>query len=391
MIRATSVEELEPLLALCRIGKLFDVVDWVKAGKPVALPENAGVKGTHRNPLRLSMERGFHSLVQVLLDAGAPHKVGPYNALEHAVELRRPDLAVLLVQHGARVTDVSMRRVIEEWEGEIVDLFLANGASLHQGKPIAWGLIEKMRPALRLLKQFATDADIMTQAAFALRHHANAGNLKWVSLLLWAGADPWVSGSVDPDDDCDCFNTFEWAAMAGKVEILQLKKLVAARAARRADAAKMLEHCRNSEVLGLLLAEGIRPDVLHDFGTAAIDRLLRSLTWDFHPTYALSNPPSRRNLDSPDARERLKMIHMLAAHGAKWLPDDKRRIGNARRDLLMMSADYLLEFTWIMHRYKAARRDDLEELLRTPSIAQLLREKLTMARQLVAELPESAR
>jgi ankyrin repeat protein len=28
------------------------------------------------------------------------------------------------------------------------------------------------------------------QAAMALRVHAREGNLKWVSLLLWAGADP---------------------------------------------------------------------------------------------------------------------------------------------------------------------------------------------------------
>ena len=28
------------------------------------------------------------------------------------------------------------------------------------------------------------------QATMALRYHAADGNLKWVSLLLWAGADP---------------------------------------------------------------------------------------------------------------------------------------------------------------------------------------------------------
>ena len=31
------------------------------------------------------------------------------------------------------------------------------------------------------------------QATMALRLHAREGNLKWVSLLMWAGADPHLS------------------------------------------------------------------------------------------------------------------------------------------------------------------------------------------------------
>ncbi len=108
--RAASLEELEPLLTLCRTGKLFEVIEWVKQGRPVALPDGVGAKGARRNPLRIGMERGFHSVVQALLEAGAPLRVGSYNALEHAVDLRRPDLAAMLVRHGARVADVNSSR-----------------------------------------------------------------------------------------------------------------------------------------------------------------------------------------------------------------------------------------------------------------------------------------
>jgi hypothetical protein len=392
MIRATSLDELEPLLALCRTGKLFDVVEWVKAGKPVALPENAGAKGAHRNPLRVAMDRGFHSLVQVLLEAGAPYRVGGYNALENAVDLRRPDLAALLVQHGARVSDVSMRRVIEEWDTEVVDLFLTNGANLQEGMPVAWGLIGKIRPALGLLKRFgATNPDIMKQAACALRHHANEGNIKWVSLLLWAGADPCVSGSPDPDNEDDDFNAFEWAAMAGKVEVLQLKKMVAALDPARPESARILDYCHDSEVLALFLAKGLRPDRLPDRGTSAIQSILRSMSWQFYEgsLYPFASQRPRSNIDSSRARERLKMIHMLVAHGAKWLPKDKQAIGYARRELLMMAPDYLLEFVWLMHKYGAARRSDIEELFRTPSVGRLLGKELSKANQLMSGLAES--
>lgn len=392
LTRASSVEDLEPLILLCRAGKLFDAIEWVRQGKPVAFAEGVAARATHRNPLRVAMDRGFHSLVQVLLEAGAPYRVGNYNALQHAVDLRRGDLATMLVRHGARVTDVSMRRVIEMWDAEIVDLFLSNGADLEDGKPVAWGLIEKMRPALGLLKRFgASQPRIMKQAACALRHHAFEGNVKWVSLLLWAGADPWLSGSTDPDHDEDCFNALEWAVMSGKVEVLRVKKMVAARQQNRPESARLLDHCRDSDVLALLIAEGYRPEHLPDRGTRCIASLVQSLTWASYDmsSYLHSNDRARRDLDSTRAREQLKMVHALVAHGAKWLPKDKNEIGHVRRALLMMKRDYLLEFAWMMHRYKAAQRPDVKELFRTSSVSTLLGDGLPKAQDLIGQLPES--
>ncbi len=55
------------------------------------------------------------------------------------MQLRRPDLAALLIAHGARVADVSMQLVIEMWEPEMIELFLSNGADLKKGSPVARG------------------------------------------------------------------------------------------------------------------------------------------------------------------------------------------------------------------------------------------------------------
>jgi hypothetical protein len=66
------------------------------------------------------------------------------------------------------------------------------------------------------------------------------------------------------------------------------------------------------------------------------------------------------------------MLHVLVARGAKWLPANKAAIGTARKSLLKMAPDYLLEFVWLMQHYGAARRQDVDELLRTPAIARLL-------------------
>ena len=53
-----------------------------------------------------------------------------------------------------------------------------------------------------------------------------------------------------------------------------------------------------------------------------------------------------------------------------------------------MAPKYLLEFAWLMRRYRAARRADVEELMRTPSVARLLGPDRGKLNQIVAGIPE---
>lgn len=347
MTRAANVDELQPLLELCRAGKLFDVQQWIQQGRAVALPSGAATRRHEKNPLRVAMDKGFHSLVQVLLEAGASSREGNYDALEHAVSMRRPDLASLLIDHGADVGTVSMRLVVEMWEPEMVELFIANGASLVRDSPVAWGLIHKVRPTLGLLKRYAPDQpELMRQADIALRFHAGEGNVKWVALMLWAGADPLTGGPDDADgaaDDGDeegeGLNAIDLAIIGGKSEILTQKNFLPAPDPARPETLRMLEsacHAPDSAVLSMLLKKGHSPRLLADRGTSAITSLVHSMTWEFsflRPD-TLREWRSREGIDSSHARERMKMLHMLVAHGAKWLPTDKRVIGDVRRSLV---------------------------------------------------------
>lgn len=73
-------------------------------------------------------------------------------------------------------------------------------------------------------------------------------------------------------------------------------------------------------------------------------------------------------VDNHDSREQLKAIHVLAKHGAKWVPEDKEEIDSTRRSLLKLRPDYTVEFVWIMSRYRGCTREHIEQLLRTPTI-----------------------
>jgi hypothetical protein len=70
MNRTETYEEIKPLIALCKAGKLFEVQQWIASGTPVNPPPS--VSGYRRkSPLEIAMDLGFHSLVQVLLEGGA--------------------------------------------------------------------------------------------------------------------------------------------------------------------------------------------------------------------------------------------------------------------------------------------------------------------------------
>ncbi len=62
------------------------------------------------------------------------------------------------------------------------------------------------------------------------------------------------------------------------------------------------------------------------------------------------------------------MVHLLAKHGAQWRPADRSTTNDARRSFLQMKSDYVVEFVWIMSKYKSCSREDVEELLRTPTM-----------------------
>ena len=53
-----------------------------------------------------------------------------------------------------------------------------------------------------------------------------------------------------------------------------------------------------------------------------------------------------------------------------------------------MARDYVLEFVWLMKNYGAARRRDVQELLRTPSMVRVLGQEREQANHIVAGIPD---
>jgi ankyrin repeat protein len=381
MKRTETYEEIKSLIDLCKAGRLFNVQEWIASGKPVNPPPSvSGYK--RKSPLEVAMDLGFYSLVQVLLEGGVDINEPRYWPLDHALYKRRLDLVKLLVEHGADIHSVSMASVFETWQPDIMKWFIEQGADVETDNPLAYALCNRIRTALGIFKSYRDRfPSFQEQVNIALRHHCKEGNLKWVSLMLWAGADPYSKGPdswhEEPDPENDQ-NALELAAGYRHFDVFDLKKI-------RLDPSKpelkglLLEacHAKNSNFLEKLLKKGFNPGEYENSGTPLIQALLNSMSWYFdfkHWDIWRTDRTTKRNLDNEESREKIKMIHMLAKHGAKWLPKKRSQIGDVRRSLLKMKPDYTAEFIWIMSKYNACKREDIEELIRTPSIRSLISE-----------------
>jgi hypothetical protein len=54
------------------------------------------------------------------------------------------------------------------------------------------------------------------------------------------------------------------------------------------------------------------------------------------------------------------------------IPRDRYEVNGARRPLLKMKPDYTVEFIWIMSKYKASNRKNIEHLIRTLAMRALV-------------------
>ncbi len=372
--RARDYEAIKPLVELCKAGKLFQIQEWISAGKPVNPPPIPDKGQRPKSPLDVAIERGFHSLVQVLLKAGAAiEPEGWGSPMNKALEMRRLDVVQLLVEHGYDPRTVDMDRVFDSWDPEIMTFFIERGADIETGRPLAYAFSNRIRTALRIYKQYVKQfPSLQEQANIALRHHCKEGNQKWISLMLWLGADPYKPGSdacdEEPDDEDEGLSALEYAALYDHFEIFETKQ-IRANPTHPYLCRTLRYMCsgRGVEMMKQLLENGLDPNDQDNGGCSAIQGCLNGMSWSFRiDPWGLER--DRKNIDTERSRDGMKAIHLLVKHGARWLPVDKDEISDVRRSLLKLSPDYTAELIWIMWKYKACVLGTAEALLRTPAI-----------------------
>lgn len=214
--------------------------------------------------------------------------------------------------------------------------------------------------------------------------------MKWVSLMLWAGADPFSPGLSDPGearyDDEEPLTALGWAALYNHYDVFFLKPIRTQLPGPHAsEILRYLTSGKGLDVLKQFLEKGIDPNDQDGGGCSAIPSCVEAMTWGGGlDVYQGWNYGARRGeIDTSASRDRMKAIHLFARHGGKWMPADKRKVGDVRRSLLKMTPDYTVEFVWIMQKYASCKREPVVELLRTPSIRTHVASHWERLRQLI--------
>lgn len=206
--------------------------------------------------------------------------------------------------------------------------------------------------------------------------------------MLWAGADPFAKGPgapeevADPDEDL-C--ALEYAALYRHIEIFDLKQIKIS--PDNPISGKILEYAclaDNADFLLKLFQNGIGPSNQDDNGSSLLQRCLSRL--QYSNRFSWHEYSKKNEIDSSKSRETLKIIHILVKHGAKWIPNEHHQINDARRSLLKMTADYTVEFIWIMATYRACDKNSILQLIRTPSIKRHIHQHQSRIDELVENL-----
>jgi len=372
MSNRLSVAEAKELTRLCEAGRLYDVERWIRAGRSTAVPPEI-----RKTPLKVAIATGFHSLIELLLRHEESQQV-KNDALGLALHHDRPALIELALASGAEIAAIPFLDVLLTGNRAIVTAFLEHGADPLTDFPFARAFCQlrakttlgsyldcrRMRPEL--------GPQLQDQSDMALRQFCQEGNLKWVSLLMWAGANPRTRGPAVEDaehvDDSEWHTTaLNEAAASGDVKLL---KRLGPNSSD--DLAGMLERAAFSarvEVLAYLLDLGANPNDRPDGGSTALESCIRHLGWEdfdrvrygYGPTY---QSPAHKVSNGREA------IKLLLQHGAIWKPQPSM-LNDTRRILYRLEPEITVELVGQLLKTPNGE-NGVRELLRVPRMRQHL-------------------
>lgn len=334
---------------LCRAGKLFAVQAWLQSHAIPPTPSRARF-----TPIRIALEKGFHSLLEVLLRAGAPTD---RDTLWHAVLTHRVDLVQLMFEFGADVHDVSLNDVVSLSDVAVTRLFIERGADLITGYPITLGLLKAPKPFIAIYKaNVAREPRLQLQLDIALKQYVEKGSQRGVALMLWAGANARVKVPDEWGDDEECgISALERAALQGNLETLKRLKV-----GKHDDLNGVLRwacFAHRPPVIEFLVQLGGDLNHRREEGESCWDHLIGNL--------------DRGTSDSPffctksEALECIKTAVRLGARLENVGGSNKRQL---RASLARMSWFEVLDLVKLFLAAKAATVETVADVLNTPKL-----------------------
>jgi hypothetical protein len=368
-IESSVSSDSKELLSLCRAGRLYEVEKWIVAGKSLELPVARNAR--KKTLLQVAVETGFHSLVE-LIARHDTSKESKNSALATALSQSRLDLIELLVENGAEISSVPFADVLLNWEPKIIQYFLGHDADILTDSPFAQAFGAKVRTALRPFLECKRAHPELTSALqeqldCALRYFCSEADLKWVSLLIWAGGDVRSLGpclNKDYTTDPESFTSgLSEAGYSGNVDLIKKLKPDPA----RDNLSELLHNVAlfgSRDALNYLLEIGANPNGKPNGGSSALDAALWRL--DPGPVGCDGFPISRFG-----ASEALGCIGELLAHGAVWNPEPYQMI-SLRKALIRQDSSVTIDLLQLFRKHSSCPAALIHKLLDTPKMREHL-------------------
>ena len=357
--------EVEPLLMLCAKGKLYEVEQWIDAGRPIQYSPPVDRKLQRKDtPLMIAVRRGFHSLAALLLANGYDPSGDYYECISPAVWAKDHDMIDLLLRFGADPNAVDFCEVLETCDRALMDRFVVAGIDPCRRNAVARAVQTKRRPILGFIKQYQGQfPGIQRQIDIALHAVTEAADLRGVALMLWLGANPHAPTPSSAEEwgetECDADSTaFHAALFCQKSEVMDMIAKRPIPADRVASIFHSAGYRPRPGLVKRLLEMGADPNsvspegehVLHEFVHPILSRFMRN---------------------AEDVEPAFQSLELVLKAGAKWTISE-RRLKWLRRDLIDGESRTVVRLLDLLHQYQALTPEQLHELTRTDAVKRVL-------------------
>lgn len=214
-VSTASQGEYETVLDLIKIGKLFELMDWVENSKPTLCPDFEKPK-YKQSPFLTAIELGNHSMVRYLWEKCWQREWEISDAVDFALGGRNKasySIAKYLIDQDLPTDNVSAYSAFISHDDSLIYSLLDRGMSVRGPDGFADALIGTgcSKPMLRLYRELSlTNPDIVTEGLIALREAVQKDKIRATALLTWAGIDPRTRISDDPYEPGDADETCEY-------------------------------------------------------------------------------------------------------------------------------------------------------------------------------------